>query len=109
MIGFAGAPWTAACYMVEGSGSRDFRRVKAWAYRDPSGFGTLIELLTESTIEVLAAQISAGAEVVQLFDSWAGILAETSFERWVIEPTRRIVAALKRQSPTPPQHHFIQC
>jgi uroporphyrinogen decarboxylase len=97
LIGFAGAPWTVACYMVEGSGSRDFRRVKAWAYRDPPGFGTLIELLTESTIEVLAAQISAGAEVVQLFDTWAGILAETSFERWVVEPTKRIVAALKQR------------
>jgi|SRR5271166_5342604 len=102
LIGFAGAPWTVATYMVEGGGSRDFRRVKAWAYRDPSGFGTLIELLIEGTVAFLAGQMAAGAEVVQLFDSWAGILHERAFERWVIEPTRRIVAALKRRFPNHP-------
>jgi uroporphyrinogen decarboxylase len=95
LIGFAGAPWTVATYMVEGGGSRDFRRVKSWAYRDPQAFGTLIDLLAEATIEYLAGQIEAGVEVVQLFDSWAGILPEPAFVRWVIEPTRRIVTALK--------------
>jgi uroporphyrinogen decarboxylase len=95
LIGFAGAPWTVATYMVEGGGSRDFRRVKGWAYRDPFGFDALISLLTEGTIEYLAGQIEAGAEVVQLFDSWAGILPESAFERWVIEPTKRIVASLR--------------
>ena len=95
LIGFAGAPWTVATYMVEGGGSRDFRRVKSWAYRDPQAFGALIDLLAEATIEYLAGQIDAGVEVVQLFDSWAGILPEPAFVRWVIEPTRRIVAALK--------------
>jgi uroporphyrinogen decarboxylase len=97
LIGFAGAPWTVATYMVEGGGSRDFRRVKSWAYRDPEGFGALIDLLAEATIEYLTGQIEAGVEVVQLFDSWAGILPEPAFLRWVIEPTRRIVAALKRR------------
>jgi uroporphyrinogen decarboxylase len=95
LIGFAGAPWTVATYMVEGGGSRDFRRVKSWAYRDPQAFGALIDLLAEATIEYLAGQIEAGVEVVQLFDSWAGILPEPAFVRWVIEPTRRIVSALK--------------
>ncbi len=95
LIGFAGAPWTVATYMVEGGGSRDFRRVKSWAYRDPQGFDALIDLLAEATIEYLSGQIEAGAEVVQLFDSWAGILPELAFVRWVIEPTRRIVTALK--------------
>ena len=95
LIGFAGAPWTVATYMVEGGGSRDFRQVKSWAYRDPQGFEALIDLLAEATIEYLTGQIEAGVEVVQLFDSWAGILPEPAFLRWVIEPTRRIVAALK--------------
>jgi uroporphyrinogen decarboxylase len=102
LIGFAGAPWTVATYMVEGGSSRDFRRVKSWAYGDVADFGALIGLLTESTISLLAAQIEAGAEVVQLFDSWAGILPEPAFERWVIEPTRVIVAALKRRFPDHP-------
>jgi uroporphyrinogen decarboxylase len=97
LIGFAGAPWTVATYMVEGGGSRDFRRVKSWAYRDPEEFGALIDLLVEATIDYLTGQIEAGVEVVQLFDSWAGILPEPAFARWVIEPTMRIVAALKRR------------
>jgi uroporphyrinogen decarboxylase len=95
LIGFAGAPWTVATYMVEGGGTRDFRRVKSWAYRDPHAFGALIDLLAEATIKYLTGQIEAGVEVVQLFDSWAGILPEPAFVHWVIEPTRRIVAALK--------------
>ncbi len=102
LIGFAGAPWTVATYMVEGGSSRDFRRVKGWAYRDPGGFGALIDLLTEQTIALLAAQLGAGAEVVQLFDTWAGVLPESEFARWVIEPTRRIVAALKSRHPESP-------
>ena len=95
LIGFAGAPWTVATYMVEGGGSRDYRNVKAWAYRDPAGFLALIELVTEATTAYLSAQIEAGVEAVQLFDSWAGVLPEAEFRRWVIEPTRRIVRALK--------------
>jgi uroporphyrinogen decarboxylase len=97
LIGFAGAPWTVATYMVEGGTSREFSEVKSWAYRDPSGFGALIDLLTEATIAYLAGQIEAGAELVQLFDSWAGVLPERGFERWVIAPTQRIVAALRQR------------
>jgi uroporphyrinogen decarboxylase len=102
LIGFAGAPWTVATYMVEGGSSRDFRRVKSWAYSDLAGFDALIGLLAESTTRLLTAQIGAGAEVVQLFDTWAGILPEPAFERWVIEPTRVIVAGLKQRFPDHP-------
>ncbi len=102
LIGFAGAPWTLATYMAEGGTSKDFAQVKAFAFRDPAGFGALIDLLVEAVAGYLQRQIAAGAEVVQLFDSWAGVLDERSFERWVIEPTRRIVAALKQQAPDVP-------
>jgi uroporphyrinogen decarboxylase len=106
LIGFAGAPWTIATYMVEGGGSRDFLRVKSWAYRDPEGFRALIDLLTEATIAYLAMQIAAGAEVVQLFDSWAGVLPEAGFARWVIEPTHRITSALRQRFPEVPMIGF---
>jgi uroporphyrinogen decarboxylase len=102
LIGFAGAPWTVAAYMVEGGTSRDFVRVRSWAYRDPAGFAALIDLLVAGTVELLTGQIEAGAEVVQLFDSWAGVLPETAFERWVIAPTRQIVAALEARFPEVP-------
>ena len=102
LIGFAGAPWTLATYMVEGGGSRDFLRVKSWAYRDPIGFQALIDLLTEATITYLAMQIAAGAEAVQLFDSGAGVLPEEAFARWVIAPTQRITAALRQRFPAVP-------
>lgn len=99
LIGFAGAPWTVATYMVEGGSSRDFAKAKAWAIGDAEGFGVLIDLLVEATVRYLEGQVAAGAEVVQLFDSWAGVLDETSFRRWVIEPTRRIVATLREHHP----------
>jgi uroporphyrinogen decarboxylase len=99
LIGFAGAPWTVTTYMVEGGASRDFHRVKGWAYRDPAGFSVLIDVLVETTTELLAAEIAAGAEVIQLFDSWAGVLPEAAFARWVVAPTRRIVAELKNRHP----------
>lgn len=99
LIGFAGAPWTVATYMVEGGSSRDFAKVKTWAIGDPVGFGALIDLVIEATVRYLEGQVAAGAEVLQLFDSWAGVLDETLFRRWVIEPTRRIVAALREHHP----------
>lgn len=102
LIGFAGAPWTVATYMVEGGSSRDFRRVKSWAYRDPESFAELIDSLTRTTIELLNAQIAAGAEVVQLFDSWSGVLPEAGFERWVIKPAVQIVAGIKQRHPECP-------
>jgi uroporphyrinogen decarboxylase len=102
LIGFAGAPWTVATYMVEGGTSRDFHRVKTWAYRDPDGFAALIERIESVTREFLSLQIEAGVEVVQLFDSWAGVLSPAGFERWVIAPTRRLVTALKARFPRVP-------
>jgi uroporphyrinogen decarboxylase len=102
LIGFAGSPWTVATYMVEGGTSRTFHNVQLWAYRDPAGFARLIDCLVTATIEYLSAQIVAGVEIVQLFDSWAGILPEGGFERWVVTPTARIVAALRQRHPAVP-------
>jgi len=102
LIGFAGAPWTIATYMVEGGSSRDFATVREWGFRDPEGFGRLIELVTEATIGYLDRQAAAGAEALQLFDSWAGVLSEEEFGRWSIDPARRIVAELKRRHPEVP-------
>jgi uroporphyrinogen decarboxylase len=95
LIGFAGGPFTVACYMIEGGGSRDHARTREMAYREPQRLATLVQRLTEATIRYCAAQVEAGAEVLMLFDSWAGILAPTLFRRHVIEPTHAIVAALK--------------
>jgi len=95
LIGFAGAPFTVACYMVEGHGAKDFAAVRSLAYRDPPLFDALIELLVETTIEYLAAQIAAGAEAVMLFDSWAGVLPSALFRAYVIAPAIRIVSALR--------------
>jgi len=102
LIGFAGGPWTVATYMVEGGASRDFAKVKGWAFADPAGFAVLIDRLAEATGRHLLAQIEAGAEIIQIFDTWAGILPEAAFRRWVIEPTRRIVAALRQRHPHVP-------
>jgi len=102
LIGFAGAPWTVATYVVEGGSSRTFETVKGWAAADKAGFAKLIDRLTEATIAHLTAQVNAGAELVQLFDSWAGALDGEAFHSWVVEPTRKIVAALKAVKPSLP-------
>jgi uroporphyrinogen decarboxylase len=102
LIGFAGAPWTIAAYMVEGGGSREFVKARRWALAEPDAFQLLIDTLVEATVLYLDRQIRAGAETVQLFDSWAGILPEAEFRRWVIEPTIRIVAALGTRHPHVP-------
>ncbi|MGH7074764.1 MAG: uroporphyrinogen decarboxylase [Stellaceae bacterium] len=102
LIGFAGAPWTVASYMVEGGSSRDFAAVKLWAFGDPIGFDQLIDRLVQATIIYLDGQINAGAEIIQLFDSWAGVLSEAAFRRWVIAPTARIIAALHARHPNVP-------
>ena len=102
LIGFAGAPWTLACYMVEGQGTRDFVQPRLWAYAEPKIFAQLIAILVESVSEFLSAQIENGAEVVQLFDSWAGVLSPSAFRRWVIKPTREIVRRVKDKHPKVP-------
>lgn len=101
-LGFAGSPWTVATYMVAGQGSRDQHDTRAYAYRDPGAFAAIIDAIVELTVEYLAKQIDAGVEAVQLFDSWAGSLSPGQFDRWVIEPNARIVAALKRRYPETP-------
>lgn len=102
LIGFCGGPWTVATYMVAGHGSTDQADARLWAYRDRAGFSRLIDLVTEVSIEYLSGQILAGADVVQLFDSWAGSLPGDELERWVIAPTRRIVASLRARHPQVP-------
>lgn len=102
LIGFAGSPFTVACYMVEGSGSRDFAATRQLAYTQPDVFDQLIAMLVDATIVYLSAQIEAGTEAVMLFDTWAGILPPASFRRLVIEPTAAIVSALQQRFPTVP-------
>jgi uroporphyrinogen decarboxylase len=102
LLGFAGSPWTVATYMVAGEGSRDQHDTRALAYRDRAAFQAIIDAITATTITYLAGQIAAGAEAVQLFDSWAGSLAPAEFERWVIAPNAAIVAALKARFPDVP-------
>ena len=101
-LGFAGSPWTVATYMVAGQGSRDQGETRRLAYRDPVAFGAIIDAIAGLTVDYLCAQIAAGVEAVQLFDSWAGSLSPTQFERWVIVPTTQIVAALHERYPDVP-------
>ncbi len=102
MLGFAGSPWTVATYMVAGEGSRDQHDTRSMAYRDPAAFQAIIDAITAVTIEYLAGQITAGAEAVQLFDSWSGSLAPSEFERWVIAPNAAIVNAIRERFPAVP-------
>ena len=104
LIGYAGAPWTVATYMVEGRGgtASEHAIIKQWAFRDPDGFQPLIDMLTEAAIQFLDRQIEAGAEAIQLFDTWAGILPEPFFHRWCVEPVARIVTALHTKHPATP-------
>jgi uroporphyrinogen decarboxylase len=102
LLGFAGSPWTVATYMVAGEGSRDQHETRAMAYRDPAAFQAIVDAIAEVTIAYLSGQIVAGAEAVQLFDSWSGSLAPREFERWVIAPNARIVAALAQLHPGVP-------
>ncbi|MEM7196567.1 MAG: uroporphyrinogen decarboxylase [Pseudomonadota bacterium] len=102
LIGFAGAPWTVATYMVAGRGTPDQAPARRWAYRDPVGFGLLIDMITEATIRYLSSQIDSGAEVVKLFDSWAGSLSAFEFHKWSVSPAKRIVSELKSRYPEVP-------
>lgn len=101
-IGFAGSPWTVACYMVEGQGSKDYLTVKTLSYQNPEFFTALIDLVVEATAQYLIKQIEAGAEAVQLFDSWSGALDAESFRRWCIEPTAKIVQKIRAVHPEIP-------
>ncbi len=102
LIGFAGAPFTVAAYMIDGRGG-GFAETRIWAKHSPQALDTLIDKLVDATVLHLSNQIDAGAEVVQLFDSWAGLLThEESFERWILKPTAKIAAALKAKHPETP-------
>ncbi|MFC4253847.1 uroporphyrinogen decarboxylase [Altererythrobacter xixiisoli] len=102
LLGFAGSPWTVATYMIAGEGSRDHHASRALAYRDPAAVQAIIDAIVDSTVIYLSGQIRAGAEAVQLFDSWSGSLAPHEFERWVIAPTLRIVEAVRALHPDTP-------
>lgn len=102
LLGFAGSPWTVATYMVAGEGSRDQHTTRLMAYRDRDGFQAIIDAIVQVTIEYLVGQIEAGAEAVQLFDSWAGSLAPAEFEQWVIAPNAAITTAIKERCPGVP-------
>lgn len=99
LLGFCGAPWTVATYMIAGQGTADQAPARLFAYREPKAFSTLIDVLVDASIDYLSAQLEAGADAVQLFDTWAGVLPPHEFARWSIEPARRIVAGVRGRIP----------
>jgi uroporphyrinogen decarboxylase len=99
LIGFCGAPWTVASYMVAGQGTPDQAPARMMAYRHPDAFGRIIDVLIENSIQYLLGQLEAGAEVLQIFDTWAGVLPPREFEQWSIAPTRRIVEGVRAKAP----------
>lgn len=109
LIGFCGSPWTVACYMVEGSGSKDFAKAKHWAKENPESFQRLINIVTAANCLYLSAQIKAGVEAVQLFESHAGLLEGDQFEKWIIEPTHKIGEYLKDFHDDIPVIGFPRC
>jgi len=102
LIGFCGAPWTVATYMIGGQGSSDQAAARGLAYRDPQTVQALMDVLVEASVAYLDGQVRAGADLLQIFDSWAGSLPEDEFDRWVITPTKRLAAEMKRRHPHVP-------
>lgn len=102
LIGFCGAPWTVATYIVEGGSSRDFAKTRSLAIRDPETFRHLIDLLVQASAAHLVAQVDAGAEAVQIFDSWSGILPDREFEAWCVAPIRELIDKFKTHCPGVP-------
>jgi uroporphyrinogen decarboxylase len=99
LLGFCGAPWTVATYMVAGQGTSDQGPARLMAYQDRAGFARLIDALTDASIKYLVAQFKSGVDAVQVFDTWAGILPPEEFDRWCVEPMRRIVAGVRSNIP----------
>jgi uroporphyrinogen decarboxylase len=99
LIGFCGAPWTVATYMVAGQGTPDQAPARLLAYRDPEAFSTIIDSIVETSIHYLLGQLAAGADALQIFDTWAGILPPEQFARWSTEPTRRIIEGVRKKAP----------
>ena len=102
LIGFAGSPWTVACYMVEGRGNKTFDKTQKWATETPDIFQKLIDILVTATSHYLIKQIEAGAQIIQLFDSWSGLLDQEKFDRWVTKPTTEIIHNVRRIYPDIP-------
>jgi uroporphyrinogen decarboxylase len=99
LLGFCGAPWTVATYMIAGKGTPDQAPARLFAYRDAAAFDVLMDVLVEASASYLVSQLQAGADAVQIFDTWAGVLPPNEFARWSIAPTRRIVAMVREQVP----------
>ena len=99
LLGFCGAPWTVATYMIAGCGTPDQRPARMFAYQHPDAFAKLIDLLVEASTGYLVRQFEAGVDAVQIFDSWAGVLPAGEFRKWCIEPTMRIVAGIRKRFP----------
>ena len=99
LIGFCGAPWTVATYMIAGQGTADQAPAKNLAAREPQAFQHVIDCLVDASVDYLAKQLEAGADVVQIFDTWAGSLPVEDFERWCVQPTKRMVAKLRAKKP----------
>jgi len=100
LIGFAGAPWTLLCYMVQGKGSKAFDQAKGFCYQNPKLAHQLLQMITDATIDYLKGQIAAGADMLQIFDSWGGLLSKEDFETFSLQYINQIVAAVKDEVPT---------
>jgi len=107
-IGFCGAPWTVASYMIAGRGTSDQSPARLFAFRDPEAFQDLISRLVAASVDYLLGQIEAGVEVVQIFDSWAGVLPPHEFENWVLAPVRKMISAIQAKRPDIPIIAFIR-
>jgi uroporphyrinogen decarboxylase len=99
LLGFCGAPWTVASYMIAGQGTPDQAPARLFAYREPAAFAALMDILVDASAAYLVRQLQAGADAVQIFDTWSGVLPPEEFARWCIEPTRRIMAKVREQVP----------
>lgn len=99
LLGFCGAPWTVATYMAGGGGSPDQAAARLFAYRDPAEFARLIDRVAQASVDYLVGQFRAGADAVQIFDTWSGVLSPEEFELWCVQPTTRIVAQVRDQVP----------
>lgn len=108
LIGFAGSPWTVSTYMIAGEGSRDQSDARRLAYGDSGRFGEIIKRIEQVTLDYLSGQVEAGAQALQLFDSWSGSLSPAQFEEWVIAPTARLVGELKERHPGVPVIGFAK-
>src|SRR5262249_3041792 len=99
LIGFCGAPWTVATYMIAGHGTPDQAPARLFAYQHPEAVARVIGVLIDASVEYLAGQLAAGVDAVQIFDTWAGVLPPAEFNLWCVMPTQRIVAALRARVP----------